>query len=279
MAGCVSIPERDTNHLGETLSSFAGTLSDCTPEGLISPSAAPTPALDPARFSVAVWNAHKGSGAAWRQELTGLLQGADILALQEAQLSQELRDLLQADAANWNLSTAFMYQGENVGVLTASRPQALYECSIRMHEPWAQLPKQIMIQRFPLGGTNQSLVVANAHLINFTIGTEAYEVQMQALQETVSLHNGPLILAGDFNTWSDARQNVVNTVASALEMQAVEFIEDNRTRFRDRPVDFIFYRGLELLDAAVSPMSSSDHNPLQATFRYQTAAALPAHGE
>lgn len=38
-------------------------------------------------------------------------------------------------------------------------------------------------------------------------------------------------------------------------------------RFFGHKVDHIFYRGLDLLDSRAVPVTSSDHDPLMATFR------------
>jgi len=46
----------------------------------------------------------------------------------------------------------------------------------------------------------------------------------------------------------------------------VRFTDDNRRRAFDRPLDFIFYRGLNVDEASVLVTRASDHNPLLVEF-------------
>ena len=80
-------------------------------------------------------------------------------------------------------------------------------------------------------------------------------------------HHGPVILAGDFNTWSDARDRVVVKIAARLGLTELRFGLDQRSTFIGRHVDHIFVRGLQLIDIRAIPVTSSDHNPIEVTMR------------
>jgi endonuclease/exonuclease/phosphatase (EEP) superfamily protein YafD len=80
-------------------------------------------------------------------------------------------------------------------------------------------------------------------------------------------HDGPVILAGDFNTWSVARRRAVDAIALRLGLRAVSLDPDERSRFLGEPVDQIYYRGLVPGAASAVPVRSSDHNPVSAVFR------------
>jgi endonuclease/exonuclease/phosphatase (EEP) superfamily protein YafD len=54
-------------------------------------------------------------------------------------------------------------------------------------------------------------------------------------------------------------------MAAELELTAVEFSEDNRTRFLGSPLDHIYVRGLTASNRDSSVVTSSDHNPLTVT--------------
>ena len=75
------------------------------------------------------------------------------------------------------------------------------------------------------------------------------------------------MLAGDFNTWSDARLEAVREVTSRLSLVPVAFGADERQRFLGRIFDWIYVRGVEVIDASAWAVTSSDHNPLAVTLR------------
>ena len=50
--------------------------------------------------------------------------------------------------------------------------------------------------------------MANLHAINFALGTDAYRAQLDAIATELSHHRGPIVVAGDFNTWNDERDAV-----------------------------------------------------------------------
>lgn len=47
---------------------------------------------------------------------------------------------------------------------------------------------------------------------------------------------------------------------------AVRFTDDQRRRAFGRPLDFVFYRGLNVSEASVLVTRASDHNPLLVEF-------------
>jgi endonuclease/exonuclease/phosphatase (EEP) superfamily protein YafD len=73
------------------------------------------------------------------------------------------------------------------------------------------------------------------------------------------------VLAGDFNTWSEERHNVLNEIARRLGMTSVDLVPDGRRRTFGRHLDHLFVRGLRVLNAHAPEVKSSDHNPIFAT--------------
>ena len=63
------------------------------------------------------------------------------------------------------------------------------------------LPKSALYARYRLSN-GSDLVTVNLHAINFTLGTKDFQNQIEQLENAVKKHKGPLIIAGDFNTWS-----------------------------------------------------------------------------
>ena len=103
--------------------------------------------------------------------------------------------------------------------------------------------------------------------MNFTLGTSRLRAQLEAVATILARHDGPVILAGDFNTWSTARRRAVDAIALRLGLQALSLAPDERSRFFGEPVDQMYYRGLVPSAAMALPVSSSDHNPVSAIFR------------
>ncbi len=76
-----------------------------------------------------------------------------------------------------------------------------------------------------------------------------------------------MIVAGDFNTWTAARREVVDEVTRRMGLTPVLPAVDTRSRFLGQQVDYVFVRGLEVVHAEAPEVGSSDHNPVLATLR------------
>lgn len=225
------------------------------------------PELNAAGFSLMNWNLQKESIEGWQEDFMRLSKEKDLLIIQEACLASDLRRLLTAGQYHWNLVTAFLYNGEKSGVLTVSKIEPDLVCPLRSTEPLFKVPKTILITRYPLSNTHRSLLVANIHLINFTIGTLEYQDQLNKMVQILAEHNGPLILSGDFNTWSRRRMAIVDSIADRLQLKPVRFKENDIREVFGLTVDHIYYRGLEPIRADVVKVNSSDHNPMLVRFK------------
>jgi endonuclease/exonuclease/phosphatase (EEP) superfamily protein YafD len=222
--------------------------------------------IDPDGFTLFNWNVMKEGREGWREDFRRLAADADLLTLQEASLTEELRRELEEGRYHWDLTAAFLYQKRETGVLTGSRTAPASLCLTRFSEPLAVIPKTVLVSRYPLAGRDRFLLVANVHLINFTVDTKRYREQLQELEKILASHEGPLLLTGDFNTWSARRMGVVDGLVERLGLRGVEFAEEDLASFFGRPVDHVFYRGLETADARVLKVSTSDHNPVMVRF-------------
>ena len=56
----------------------------------------------------------------------------------------------------------------------------------------------------------------NIHAINFSVRLEEFRAQMDQIGSVGEVHSGPVILSGDFNTWRQARFEVVSELADDL---------------------------------------------------------------
>ncbi len=263
LSGCATVPEQvQLIHNGKpAMACEAG-----------APMPIQSAALNADRFSVTSWNIHKGRLNGWDKDLDHLNQQSDLLLLQEAHLVPGFKDWLEQRSLDWDwaMAHAFTLSGTWSGVLTGGKIPQLSPCAQRIHEPYLRLPKTVLISYFPLQGHNELLLVANIHGVNFTLGSSDLAAQLQAVQEVMDKHAGPIILAGDFNTWSDARMNVVKQLATSHNLQAVTFQRRQPAGHFGRQLDHIYYRGLIPLHSRVTEVKSSDHHPLTVIFSLDT---------
>jgi len=268
--GCVSIPPQVQLVAMDVDTGIKRVQASCikgnTP-GHLKVSGQPGSVLDADHISVLNWNIYKGQRDNWASDFSQLIKQQDIIVLQEALLDKALFQSIHKQSLNWNMNTAFYYDDVESGVLTASKASAVRSCGLRAAEPLIQIPKTALLSEYRLSRGEQNLLVANIHGINFTFGTEAYEQQISALIQAIARHKGPVVVAGDFNTWSDKRMAIVNRMAERLSLKAITYKNHNRITTFGNPLDHVFYRGLEIIKEDSLSVTSSDHNPIRVTFR------------
>ena len=224
------------------------------------------PALDPARIRVLTWNIHKEDDSGWDADLARFAEASDIVLLQEVTLIDPLTEILRKAGLAWVMASSFLYKDVDIGVVTAARAPTVAHCTQRVTEPLLRLPKSSVVTWLPVRGSRQLLAVANIHSINFALTLGAYEAQFAGVVEALAQHDGPVILAGDLNTWTDERVAALQNVARTLRLTEIPF-KEGRSRFLGREVDHILVRGLAVDSAAAIAVKSSDHNPVAAVLR------------
>lgn len=234
--------------------------SDCS--SAIGGPAGASAALRGSEFSLVSWNIEKGVNSGWRRDLRRLSQGAQLVLLQEAVLSDEMMLQPDGEVRFWSFSPGYQTAEIGSGVMTLSQAAPDVLCSLQHDEPWLNTPKAASITRFSLADADQDLLLVNVHQINFTIGLDDFSRQLDDLATVMAQHQGPLVLSGDFNTWKQSRLDLLMTITSRLGLGSVAFIPDHRKTFMGNPLDHIFIRGLEVTDSYTEQVRSSDHNPL-----------------
>jgi len=242
-------------------------LKSCYATQLMGQPPADTDGLNPQHISFLNWNIYKQSEDGWHQDLSAFVEQHDVLTLQEARLNTPLISLLQQNKLNWTINSTFTLDGEATGVMTAANKNALRSCGFKVKEPLIQLPKAALISYYTLQGSDKTLLVANIHSINFSLGLQAYHQQLENLYQAVHQHQGPMIIAGDFNSWSDERMNEVMSLVNKLSLSRLEYSVDNKTHLFGNAIDHVFFRQLEPISKKVLQVTSSDHNPISVNFR------------
>lgn len=277
LTGCVSVSDKVhlvSNANASTMSAdIAGTdLQTCEVKTSMDSNTNNTQGLDPESIDFLNWNIYKGNGGNWQQDLSDFAKDHDLMTIQEAVLSDELTGLLEVHDLNWVMNTAFHFNGEASGVMTASGFDAVHSCGFHVKEPLIRIPKSTLISYYAINGSDEKLLVANIHGINFTLGLSAYRKQLEKLYDAIEHHDGPMIVAGDFNSWSNDRIVEVNQLVNRLSLLELEYPINNKTHVFGHAIDHVFYRQLDLVSDRVWQVSSSDHNPISVRFRFNAAS-------
>ena len=223
--------------------------------------------LDPAAVRVLTWNIHKQGDRGWQRDLRAFTMASDILLLQETVLDAPLQRVIGDAGLRWVMASSFLYGDIDNGVLTASRVEPLATCTQRIVEPLLRLPKSAVITWFPVQGDARTLAIVNVHAINFSVSLGAYRAQFDAIVDALSGHAGPIVMAGDLNTWTDGRVAIVKNAAARLGLTEISFADDRRRVFVGHELDHIYTRALDVIGSSAISVTSSDHNPVAATLR------------
>lgn len=212
-------------------------------------------------ITLITWNAHKLADPRFFYDLKALSERSDILMVQEAMHSTAWQ---AAFASHFQMSFSFFKSfcdGDNqaTGVMTASR--GLLEHNRTIVSPWTEpitfTPKVSGYSQVVLN--NQIIHLINTHALNFNTGSD-FEAQIDNLIQFIAGLQGPVIWAGDFNTWSPGRKNYLYEKTRAIGLTHVIPAEDHRRLI----LDHIYVRGFGVRDIEVLKNESSDHYPMRA---------------
>lgn len=212
-----------------------------------------------------VWNIFKQQRADWLSVLKGFGKDAQLMLLQEAQTTPELIRFATSNYMATDQVPALVFPQHPSGVMTLSAAQPVYCCPLREREPLLRLAKSALVTVYPLFD-GQLMMVVNIHAVNFSLGVDVYSKQLGPIGEQILNHQGPVIMAGDFNAWSRQRILALYRFADRMMLREVRFLDDQRRRAFGRPLDFVFYRQLKVTEASVLVTQASDHNPLLVEF-------------
>lgn len=210
------------------------------------------------------WNIQKTSNQGWMEDLLKLGKGRHLSFLQEADLHARLGELQPGGPLYQSFAEGYISHTQRTGVMTLSSHAPTMQCNFSRTEPWLGTPKAATVTEHALAGRRERLLAINLHAVNFTFGIDDLNAQLRPLADLLMAHQGPAILAGDFNTWSAARQQLVDDTLLQLGLAPLQFEPDLRTRAFGRPLDHIYVRGLTADFTKVVQVTSSDHNALVA---------------
>lgn len=221
---------------------------------------------------VAVWNMQKGVGGyLFEHDFRSLCYGSELVLTQEALLSD--RSMRTFREPGFELIHAASYRrrdGLRDGVMTASRvpshPDAL-RVVCKYPEPLFRTPKVALVNSYPLAGRAESLLVINLHATLVRSARGAGE-EMLHLLEHLPEHSGPIILAGDFNTFTPNYLRSITNVLRQIDLHFVPIPGDPRPQ--TQALDQVFVRGIDVKQIKIDTMiKNSDHFPVVATLKFK----------
>jgi len=222
--------------------------------------------LNPNRIQSLSWNLEKGQHSEALYQLGVLSSGIDLVVVQEAPLHSDLTNQFP-NLGYWSFAPGYKSRANLTGVMTLSNTEPLTHCVFTVDEPWLGTPKATGVTEYALAGTSRTLMVINVHAVNFTLTAKPLERQLDVFEPFVKAHYGPVVISGDFNTWSEARMQHLRDFADELGLTILEFEVDHRTRVFGRVLDHVLVRDVEVLDTTTFQVDTSDHNALWSEFR------------
>jgi endonuclease/exonuclease/phosphatase (EEP) superfamily protein YafD len=225
-------------------------------------------ALDPHSLRVAVWNICKGAGGhLFHHDFRKLCYTSDLVLLQEALLSQRsLRAFVEPGFRMLHAASYMRQDRVRDGVLSAARsdvtsPPQRIVC--KYPEPIFRTPKVALVTQYPLQGQAKPLLVINIHATLVRSARRAVE-ELHHVIAALPAHDGPAILAGDFNTFTPAYLQFVTQVLSSYGFEMAEISQDPRAWYNN--LDQVFVRGIKVNECRVlTDIQSSDHFPIYFT--------------
>ncbi len=218
-----------------------------------------------------VWNVYKARRNNWISDFSSLVADRDLVLLQESILNAPSDAIFeQRDGFQWVMARSFRHRstavehGIKTGSVAATIGQHFY---LSPHaEPVSQTQKLLLSTEYALADSAERLLVLNMHAINF-VGVQKYVEQLDQLSAAMLPHKGPVIMAGDFNTWNPKRLDHFFKVAADAGLLEAAMQRQSRLAHMNQHLDHVFYRGLTLRSVqSLSHYRSSDHAPIVATF-------------
>lgn len=220
--------------------------------------------LDPHKFSVLVWNIFKADKKDFYKEFARFSADKDILVLQEAYLDQRFERFLEKDLHfHGTFATSWIRKNIASGVmnLLSVRVDKSFWHRSQYLEPVLKTPKMLLYQLLPFHLSQEKLLLINIHAINF-VGTYKFSKMLEQALKVIDQHSGPILFAGDFNTWSKGKYSFMKSELERRGLSPVNFEEDHRVTRFGLCLDHSWVRGLRVLEARAPKTKGSDHNPM-----------------
>jgi len=221
-------------------------------------------------FSLLSWNVHKEMGEKIFDQTFHQLQQRykpNLILLQEAVFDTSTHK--QFPHHKYGSAINISMKKKSFGVLTAGQCSFTEVLALKtIHRELHLATKKILlITSHPLEN-GRKLTLVNLHAINF-VPTSVFIKEIDRLLLQLNNIEGPLIVAGDFNTWNSKRLMHMKQFAHTIGLKQAKLQDAHHIKHLfSKPLDHLYYRELELIEAhAIDTKKVSDHNPIYACFK------------
>ncbi|HAZ11845.1 MAG: hypothetical protein A2X86_07665 [Bdellovibrionales bacterium GWA2_49_15] len=230
----------------------------------------PMASLDPNEVDLLVWNTYKAKNPSWSADFAFLSLDKEIVVLQEAFLNAPMKAAFEnQDTFHYKMATSFIYKKSKIPTGTATGatvyPAKYYYKKTRDLELIGLTPKALMFTEYSLQGRGDTLLVINIHALN-SVPAFILKRHLEDGAVEIAKHHGPVIFAGDFNTWSNLKIKTMQKVMASVGMSEVSFPNGGdrmRASITKNIIDYIFVRGLETSDSWVwGNLQGADHKAM-----------------
>ena len=192
-------------------------------------------------IKVLVWNVFKSKKSRWYNTFLKLSKNNDLILLQESVLDPEDKTSPYYSFPSFHMAFSFETSKGFTGVLTATKaiPDEVEPFFSPKKEPITGTAKTALASYYNLE-RSQRLMVVNIHGINFR-RAKHLKAQLEAIGRKLAHHSGPVIFAGDFNTFTRAKKKVLYSFMEQHFLKEVGF------KSAKHSVDKIFLRGCRVL--------------------------------
>ncbi|MGE0173101.1 MAG: endonuclease/exonuclease/phosphatase family protein [Oligoflexales bacterium] len=222
-------------------------------------------ALPGRSLRLGVWNMCKGSGGVlFEHDFRVMCFRCDLFLTQEALISPRSLTTFQQPGIELMHAASYMRQdGLRDGVMTLSRVAAAdspMRIVCKFPEPVFKTPKVALVTTYPIADHPDPLMVINLHATLIRRTNIAVE-EMEFLISQIPAHKGPIILGGDFNTFTPMYLRAITDTLARIGLERVPLAEEKRSMLSS--LDHVFVKGLRVTKAWIATtFQSSDHFPL-----------------
>jgi len=228
--------------------------------------------LLPQTLRCLVWNMLKAKRRRWSSDFIHLIADRDLVLLQEAVADAPTDPMFYySNRFNWVMVRSHRHPLSDVstGVKTGSVAKTLNATAYFSphREPLISTHKSMLATEYAIQDRTERLLVLNLHAINF-VTVAKFRAHTQQVGQAIGQHSGPVLLAGDFNTWRPARKLWFDAMAKELGLNHTHWPRRTQLQHFHQHLDHVYFRDMLPIHAeSLDHIRSSDHKPIAVTFR------------
>lgn len=219
-----------------------------------------------------MWNMAKARRRAWWSDFDALTHDRDLVLLQEA-VANAPSDAIFSESKRFHWLMVRSHQHPVTDVLTGVKTGGVAKPLLSKafmspdREPFVNTQKTLLATHYSVDGLSSVLLVLNIHAINFVTATK-FKAQMNQVETAIQSHEGPVLLAGDFNMWGPKRRLYFEGIARNCGLDQAQWHRRSQLLHLHQHLDHVYFRGMRPLHVdSLQHIRSSDHKPIAVTFR------------